>query len=732
MGLGKTTQMCALLSSLISNRKAKSVLIIVPATMLQHWLNELSIWAPGLRRILLHASGEVDGLSRTVSAPLLRTLSRWLREARADRLYEAIDKKDEESMPPHSFCGTGYAILTTYEHVRRNPDTFASHSWSYVVLDEAQKIRNPEADVTLAIKQLRTPHRICLTGTPIQNDYSELWSIFDFCFPSRLGTLPAFQQELADPIKRGGYLNATPMQVQMAYRCALAVRDLISPYLLRRTKKEVKEVALMPQKTEHILFCRLTETQRSLYESYLRSDEVAKVMRGSSNLLGAITMLRKICNHPDLVCDASSVDRLIGNGFNFAETQYLYETDSEEDVEYAGNLSTIQRSGKLEILSKLLPIWKKQGHRVLIFCQWKKMLNIIERYVNLQGWKFGRLDGNTNVAARQKLVDRFNSDESYFGLLCTTRTGGVGLNLTGANRIIIYDPDWNPQTDAQARERAWRFGQEKEVTVYRLITAGTVEEKIYHRQIFKTALSNRVLQDPRQRRLFSQSDLRDLFSLKADTGSLRSGGDGSTDTARYTQGIGVVDPSVDLGRNEKEEEEEDFNIKDDNEETLKSVMQSKGLAGVFDHNFVERDASRKTTTVREMEAKAKEVARAALAALRQSVADEQANPEPQRFGGGIPLAASGGGSSVSLLASIRQNQAAASDKNENAPADDEAKKYAKMLKNLQVFVGRRRPTTDQILSEFKGSALSKEPAVFRRLLQSVATLRNGRWVLKSM
>jgi len=332
------------------------MLVALSATMLQHWLQELAVWAPGLRRIVLHASGEADGRSRSVSVKLLRALSRWLQQARKDRLYEAVDEEDESSQPPHSFCGTGYAIITTYENVRRNPDIYIGHAWSYVILDEAQKIRNPEADVTITMKRLRTPHRICMTGTPIQNDFSELWSIFDFCFPSRLGTLPAFQQELADPIKRGGYSNASPMQVQLAYRCALVVRDLISPYLLRRTKKEVKEVALMPSKTEHVLFCRLSGTQRSLYESYLRSDDVAKVVRGSANLLGAITMLRKICNHPDLVCDPNSVDTLVSNGFNMTAMNYNYESESDEDSNYDADTSMVERSGKLEVLSKILPL----------------------------------------------------------------------------------------------------------------------------------------------------------------------------------------------------------------------------------------------------------------------------------------------------------------------------------------------------------------------------------------
>lgn len=345
------------------------------------------------------------------------------------------------------------------------------------------------------------------------------------------------------------------------------------------------------------------------------------------------------------------------------------------------------------------------------------MLNIIQQFVNLQGWKFGRLDGNTNVAARQRLVDTFNSDESYFGLLCTTRTGGVGLNLTGANRIILYDPDWNPQTDAQARERAWRFGQEKEVTIYRLITAGTVEEKIYQRQIFKTAMSNRVLQDPRQRRLFSQRDLRDLFTLKADTGSVRNGGDGSTETAAHTQGIGIIDPEDDVGK--------DVDGKDDNGDTLKTVMQSKGLAGVFDHHFVEHDTSRKSTTVREMEQKAKEVARAAVSALRRSVVDDQVSDVPRFGAAGI---GAGGASSMSLLANLRQRNVAIS--SEGTGPDAETQKYAKLLATLKEYVRRQRPTTDEILAEFESSVLKSDAAVFRRLLKTVAVLQCGHWRLK--
>jgi DNA excision repair protein ERCC-6 len=259
--------------------------------------------------------------------------------------------------------------------------------------------------------------------------------------------------EFADPIKRGGYSNASPMQVQLAYRCALVLRDLINPYLLRRQKKDIKEVSRMPGKTEQVLFCKLSSRQRSMYEAYLRSDEVRNIIRGSAQCFRPIIMLRKICNHPDLICrpDQGEYESFLQNGFvNENEMDDISSDEEGMQIENYAESTLVDRSGKLEILAKILPLWKEQGHRVLIFSQWKKMLDIISHFMHSQSWKFGRLDGNTNVAARQKLVDTFNSDDSYFAMLLTTKTGGVGLNLTGANRIILYDPDWNPQSDAQA------------------------------------------------------------------------------------------------------------------------------------------------------------------------------------------------------------------------------------------------------------------------------------------
>ena len=767
MGLGKTIQVASYLGSMAASRKVKSILIISPATMLQHWLKEMAKWAPGVRRILIHQSGDAPNFQsnilyntmgqRKVTSRLLHDASEWLKTARRNRLFEIIDESDLDTRDPSSFCGTAYAFITTFENVRRNEEIWTNHRWSYVVIDEAQKIRNPNADVTLVCKRLKTPHRLALSGTPIQNDLRELWSIFDFVFPGRLGTLPAFETEFGVPIKRGGYSNASPMQVQLAYRCALLLKDLINPYLLRRLKKDIKEVQRMPGKKEQVLFCRLSDQQRSMYEAFLRSDYVKSVFRGSAQLLGAITVMRKICNHPDLVSDPDddSMAPFLQNDLWYSSEMRAKEREgsksssSDDESAEEGEEETteedrlmIQRSGKMEILAKILPVWKKQGHRVLIFCQWKKMLDIIMNFVVSKGWKFGRLDGNTNVASRQRLVDTFNSDESYFGMLCTTRTGGVGLNLVGADRIILYDPDWNPQTDAQARERAWRFGQKREVTVFRMICAGTVEEKIYQRQIFKTAISNSVLQNAKQRRLFTNKDLKDLFSLKADNGSIISGSEGVTETTQLTKGNGYVDPDDEIATRS--------NLEDDGE-TMRTVLQSQGLAGIFDHDVVEGNSKDKKTSVREMEARAKQIARDALKNLQQSVKEED-QTGGSRFGGS-------GAQSNSLLSSIADRNAEISNATSMSSSED-MKQHTQLLKSLYRFVRSRSPTTDQILvshaivmltiqdpldhdlsfpnntfleiqqNEFAAQTSTVDAAVFRKLLKSIAVLQNGKWNLK--
>eukprot|EP00878_Enallax_costatus_P017650 GHUV01018544.1.p1 GENE.GHUV01018544.1~~GHUV01018544.1.p1 ORF type:complete len:477 (+),score=112.58 GHUV01018544.1:60-1433(+) len=407
----------------------KPSLVVAPATVLRQWMTELRTWYPPLRVMLLHESGKSPyGAQRPDKQGIL------------DLALSASD------------CSL---ILTTYDQLRLQREMLLPVRWGVAVLDEGHKIRNPDAEVTLAAKQLQTVHRTIMSGSPIQNRLSELWSLFDFIFPGKLGTLPVFTAQFAIPITIGGYTNASKLQVQTAYRCAVVLRDLINPYLLRRRKADV--AAQLPKKTETVLFCMLTEQQRDLYRAYINSKDVGEILAGQRQALAGIDVLRKICNHPDL----------------------LQRTATQANEDY-GNP---ERSGKLQVLSKVLAAWHAEGHKVLLFTQTQQMLDIIEKHAVSQGYSYHRMDGGTAIAQRGRLMDDFNTNPSRFLFLLTTKVGGLGVNLTGANRVAIYDPDWNPSTDTQARERAWRIGQGRPVTIYRLITSGTIEEKVYHRQV---------------------------------------------------------------------------------------------------------------------------------------------------------------------------------------------------------------------------------------------------------
>ncbi|NXV18488.1 ERCC6 protein, partial [Cepphus grylle] len=476
MGLGKTIQIIAFLAGL-SYSKIRTrgsnyrqglgpTVIVCPATVMHQWVKELHTWWPPFRVAILHETGSYS------------------------------DKKVKLIREIASCHGI---LITSYSYIRLMQDIIHGYDWHYVILDEGHKIRNPNAAVTLACKQFRTPHRIILSGSPMQNNLKELWSLFDFVFPGKLGTLPVFMEQFSVPITMGGYSNASPVQVKTAYKCACVLRDTINPYLLRRMKADVKMSLSLPDKNEQVLFCRLTDEQRQVYQNFINSKEVYQILNGDMQIFSGLVALRKICNHPDLYSGGPRILKGV----------------PDAEVEEADQFGYWKRSGKMIVVESLLKIWHKQGHRVLFFTQSRQMLQILEVFVRDRNYSYLRMDGTTTIASRQPLITRYNEDKSIFIFLLTTRVGGIGVNLTGADRVIIYDPDWNPSTDTQARERAWRIGQKKQVTVYRLLTAGTIEEKIYHRQIFKQFLTNRVLKDPKQRRFFKSNDLYELFTLSS-------------------------------------------------------------------------------------------------------------------------------------------------------------------------------------------------------------------------
>uniref|UniRef100_A0A7N6B823 DNA excision repair protein ERCC-6 n=1 Tax=Anabas testudineus TaxID=64144 RepID=A0A7N6B823_ANATE len=481
MGLGKTIQIISFLAGL-SYSKLRTrgsnyryvglgpTVIVCPATVMHQWVKEFHTWWPPFRVAVLHETG-------------------------------SFTSNKEKLIPEIASCHG--ILITSYSAVRNMQDTLQRYDWHYIILDEGHKIRNPNAGVTIACKQFRTPHRFILSGSPMQNNLKELWSLFDFVFPGKLGTLPVFMEQFSVPITMGGYSNASPVQVQTAFKCACVLRDTINPYLLRRMKADVKANLSLPDKNEQVLFCRLTEEQRQVYRSFLDSKEVYQILNGDMQVFSGLIALRKICNHPDLFSGGPRMLRGI----------------PEDQLTEEEHFGFWKRSGKLMVVESLLRLWFKQGHRVLLFTQSRQMLDILEVFVRQNNYSYLKMDGTTTIASRQPLIARYNEDKSIFIFLLTTKVGGLGVNLTGANRVIIFDPDWNPSTDTQARERAWRIGQKQQVTVYRLLTAGTIEEKIYHRQIFKQFLTNRVLKDPKQRRFFKSNDIYELFTLSDPDGA---------------------------------------------------------------------------------------------------------------------------------------------------------------------------------------------------------------------
>jgi len=625
MGLGKTIQVISFLAGLhYSQLLDKPILIVVPATVLNQWVNEFHKWWPPMRCVILHGIG--SGMGTKISE---------------DKLEEYLESHDPENSSSKALNvhnqinaqeivdrvqSKGHVLVTTYVGLKIYSKYILPRQWGYCVLDEGHKIRNPDSIISLTCKQIKTYNRIILSGTPIQNNLLELWSLFDFVFPGRLGTLPVFQQQFSIPINMGGYANASNVQVQTGYKCAVILRDLISPYLLRRLKSDVAQD--LPKKNEMVLFVKLTQVQQDLYEKFLHSEELNSILKGKRNVLMGVDILRKLCNHPDLV----SRDILMHKrGYDY------------------GNPS---KSGKMQVLKNLLQLWQQGKHKTLLFCQTRQMLDILEKFVanlprfdehgndSLECMTYLRMDGSTPISRRQNLVDRFNNDPTMDVFLLTTKVGGLGVNLTGADRIIIYDPDWNPSTDIQARERAWRLGQKKDITIYRLMTAGSIEEKIYHRQIFKTFLTNKILKDPKQRRFFEVNDLHDLFTLgDQDEGGTETGNMFNSAEVKYGEGkqrksapifkkahkndddfyeVANINGVARLGKfqgGEDENKHDDSGESRDENRIMEGIFSKSGVHSTVKHDDIVDSSNHELTLV---EREASKVASAAAEALKKS------------------------------------------------------------------------------------------------------------------
>ena len=750
MGLGKTIQIISFLAGLHYSKKLnKPIIVVAPATVLRQWVNEFHRWWPPLRVSILHSSG--SGMLNVSSEGRLE-------EKEEDFYYGSTNKKPPKSQKTAKnivdrVVNHGHVLVTTYAGLQTYHDVLIPVDWGYAVLDEGHKIRNPNTAITIYCKELRTHNRVILSGTPMQNNLIELWSLFDFVFPMRLGTLVNFRQAFEVPIKIGGYANATNLQVLTATKCAETLKSAISPYLIQRLKSDV--ASDLPKKSEQVLFCKLTRPQREAYEMFLASDEMTSIMNHQRQSLYGIDILRKICNHPDLL-------------------------DPRLRTKPGYKWGNPNKSGKMQVVKALLEMWKGFGHKTLLFSQGVLMLNIIEEFVKgLDGFNYLRMDGSTNIKDRQSLVDRFNSEPDMHVFLLTTKVGGLGVNLTGANRVIIFDPDWNPSTDVQARERAWRLGQKKEVTIYRLMTAGTIEEKIYHRQIFKQFLTNKILKDPKQRQTFQMKDLYDLFSL----GGME---DGTTETGQMFKGTEVqfnkeLDPSSPASiisqaeaSGQPKQGDSDADVRalvgvanletfrgDPSEEKLTSD-EARLMEGIFArsgvHSALEHDqiinGKKKIIADRGMvEREAKRVAAEAATALRKA-GDIARNLEAGtvtwtgEFGSAgrpVNIRHGAGPSSSSILAGLADRQGfsqgeSASSSRLGTPGGSEraprGKDFMKLIRDFIKTHGGSVPSQALVNHFNRMCRTAQQSAEFKHMLGEIAVLEKGnsrlrgKWILK--
>ncbi|KAL2426147.1 TATA-binding protein-associated factor mot1 [Exophiala dermatitidis] len=519
MGLGKTLQTLCIVASdhhmraeEYSKTKAPDMrrlpsLIVCPPTLSGHWQQEIKQYAPFLSCVAY------------VGNPTERNSRRHLLE-QAD------------------------VVITSYDVCRNDNDVLAPITWNYCVLDEGHLIKNPKAKITQAVKKLVSNHRLILSGTPIQNNVLELWSLFDFLMPGFLGTEKVFQDRFAKPIAASRNAKSSSKEQEAGALAIEALHKQVLPFLLRRLKEEVLND--LPPKILQNYYCDLSDLQKRLFEDFFKKERKtvensigAADKEAKQHIFQALQYMRKLCNSPALVVKEGTKQ------YETLSKQLAASKSSLRDVAHAPKLTALRDLlvdcgiGVSNDSNEMSASNYVSQHRALIFCQMKEMLDMVQNEVLaklLPSVQFLRLDGSVEATKRQNIVNQFNNDPSYDCLLLTTSVGGLGLNLTGADTVIFVEHDWNPQKDIQAMDRAHRIGQKKVVNVYRLITRGTLEEKIMSLQRFKIDVASTVVNQQNAGLGSMETDqILDLFNL----------GEG-TDTGGESGGTGKEEDMVDL------------------------------------------------------------------------------------------------------------------------------------------------------------------------------------------
>ncbi|KAF7367428.1 Chromatin structure-remodeling complex subunit snf21 [Mycena sanguinolenta] len=444
MGLGKTIQTISLITFLIEAKRLNGpYLVIVPLSTMTNWSGEFAKWAPSLKVVAYKGNPAQR-----------RALQGELR------------------------VGYFHVLLTTYEYIIKDRPILCKIKWLHMIIDEGHRMKNTQSKLTVTLTTYyHSRYRLLLSGTPLQNNLTELWSLLNFVLPRIFNSVKSFDEWFNTPFANSGTGDKIELTEEEALLIIRRLHKVLRPFLLRRLKKDVESE--LPDKVEKVIKVRMSALQSQMYKQMKKHKMIADgsskngKQGGVKGLSNELMQLRKICQHP-----------------------FLFE--SVEDKMNPGGLvddKLIRNSGKIELLSRILPKFFAGGHRVLVFFQMTKVMDIMADFLTMMGWKFLRLDGGTKTEERANFVQLFNAkDSEYKVFILSTRAGGLGLNLQTADTVIIFDSDWNPHADLQAQDRAHRIGQTKAVLILRFITEKSVEEAMYQRARYKLDIDDKVIQ----------------------------------------------------------------------------------------------------------------------------------------------------------------------------------------------------------------------------------------------
>ncbi|KAJ6542741.1 SNF2 family N-terminal domain-containing protein [Mycena capillaripes] len=443
MGLGKTIQTISLIAFLIETKRLYGpYLVIVPLSTMTNWSGEFAKWSPSIKVVAYKGN------------PAQR-----------------------KALQGELRVGQFQVLLTTYEYIIKDRPILCKMNWLHMIIDEGHRMKNTESKLSVTLTTYyHSRHRLLLSGTPLQNNLTELWSLLNFVLPKIFNSVKSFDDWFNTPFANSGTGDKIELDEEEALLIIRRLHKVLRPFLLRRLKKDV--AGELPDKVERVIKVRMSALQSQMYKQMKKYKMIADggtkngKTGGVKGLANELMQFRKICQHP-----------------------FLFE-NVEDEMNPGGMIDDklIRTSGKIELLNRVLPKFFATGHRVLIFFQMTKVMDIMSDFLKMMGWNFLRLDGNTKTEERASFVQLFNAKDSEYNVfILSTKAGGLGLNLQSADTVIIFDSDWNPHNDLQAQDRAHRIGQTKAVLILRLITEKSVEEVMYQRARYKLGIDDKVI-----------------------------------------------------------------------------------------------------------------------------------------------------------------------------------------------------------------------------------------------